>query len=143
MTNHRAGSNWNKVGLLRILRPVFVIIFLVLVGLAVLKLTLTTNPSHLDRVKIQTEATLPDFELTEMKGSKVSISKFKSKLILINFWASWCEACMEEMPSLVELQRSYKKSELQIIGINLDENPENVVPKSIKEYGIEFHIFKD
>ncbi len=88
-------------------------------------------------------AVIPDFELTGIEGKKTKFSDIHAKVVLVNFWATWCEACMVEMPSIVQLRDTYKDKGFEVVGINLDENPEAVLPKAIKELGISFPVFND
>ena len=62
---------------------------------------------------------------------------------MINFWATWCEACMEEMPSLVALREQYAPKGFEILGVNVDENPAQSAPDAVKNMGIKFPIFTD
>jgi peroxiredoxin len=59
----------------------------------------------------------PQFELKDINGRIVRLSNYQGKVVLINFWATWCPPCRAEMPDLVRLQREYRKQGLQIIGI--------------------------
>jgi len=59
----------------------------------------------------------PQFKLTDINGRTVRLSDYRGKVVLINFWATWCQPCRAEMPDLVQLQRDYAKQGLQIIGI--------------------------
>ena len=59
----------------------------------------------------------PQFELRDVNGRTVRLSDYKGKVVLINFWATWCPPCRAEMPDLVRLQREHAKQGLQIIGI--------------------------
>ena len=63
----------------------------------------------------------PDFELNNLNGAVVSASDFDGKILLINFWASWCKPCIEEIPMLSRLQTSYSERGVQIVGIALDD----------------------
>ena len=62
------------------------------------------------------EAT-PQFALKDVNGSTVRLRAYRGKVVLVNFWATWCPPCRAEMPDLVILQREYAKHGLQIIGI--------------------------
>ncbi len=62
-------------------------------------------------------AEAPDFALEDIRGRTVRLSDYRGKVVLINFWASWCAPCLTEMPELVRLQEEYGKKGLQIIGI--------------------------
>ncbi|HEY0729475.1 MAG TPA: TlpA disulfide reductase family protein [Pyrinomonadaceae bacterium] len=63
------------------------------------------------------QARAPQFVLKDIKGRIVRLSDYKGKVVLINFWATWCPPCRAEMPDLVSLQREHGKEGLQIIGI--------------------------
>jgi thiol-disulfide isomerase/thioredoxin len=89
-------------------------------------------------------STLPDFQLTPIGDTKAAkLSSFHSKITLVNFWATWCEACMEEMPSLVALRDAYQSKGFEVVGINLDQNAAAVVPHALKQFKIDFPIFQD
>ena len=59
----------------------------------------------------------PQFKLRDVNGRTVRLSDYKGKVVLVNFWATWCPPCRAEMPDLVRLQRDHGKEGLQIIGI--------------------------
>lgn len=63
------------------------------------------------------ETKAPQFELRDVDGRIIRLSDYKGKVVLINFWATWCPPCRAEMPDLIRLQREHKKQGLQIIGI--------------------------
>ena len=59
----------------------------------------------------------PAFALKDLQGRIVRLSDYKGKVLLINFWATWCAPCLVEMPDLVKLQKEYESQGLQIVGI--------------------------
>ena len=63
----------------------------------------------------------PDFKLDSNKGGSVTPADYAGKTLLINFWATWCSPCRQEMPMLMDLQRQYGPNGLQIVGIALDD----------------------
>lgn len=65
----------------------------------------------------------PDFAVTDMEGRRLALADFKGKVVLVDFWATWCEPCREEIPALVSLQSRYGPQGLQIVGISLDDDP--------------------
>ena len=67
----------------------------------------------------------PDFTLPDLDGNPRSISEWDGKIIVLNFWATWCPPCREELPTFVELQEKYGDQGLQFIGVAVDA-PENV-----------------
>lgn len=74
---------------------------------------------------------------------KVTFNDFKGKVVMVNFWASWCEACMSEMPSIQKLYDTLKGEGLEVIAVNVDENPDRVVPQIVKKLNLSFPIFTD
>ncbi len=68
----------------------------------------------------------PDFSLTGLSGQTLQLSRYRSKVVLLNFWATWCSPCRSEIPRFVDLQRKYDRDGLQIIGISLDDDPKLV-----------------
>ena len=83
--------------------------------------------------------TAPDFKLQDINGKTVSLSDFKGKIVIVDFWATWCPPCKMEIPGFVKLQDKYK-DDLVVIGVSLDQNgPKAVVPFA-KDYKINYHI---
>jgi cytochrome c biogenesis protein CcmG/thiol:disulfide interchange protein DsbE len=74
-------------------------------------------------------AGLPEPELTlkDLDGKDVSLSEYKGKVVLVNFWATWCEPCRVEIPWLIEMQQQYGPKGFVILGIALDEEGKSVV----------------
>ena len=64
----------------------------------------------------------PNFSLTDDKDAKISLSDFKGKVVLVNFWATWCHGCKEEIPWYMEFAGKYKDSGLVVIGISMDDD---------------------
>ena len=82
--------------------------------------------------------------LRETSGKTIDFSKISTPIVLINFWASWCLPCLEEIPSLVELDEKYGSEKLLIIGINTDEEkPFQKIEKKKKQFNIHFPIVPD
>jgi thiol-disulfide isomerase/thioredoxin len=72
-------------------------------------------------------AVAPDFTLKDLDGKDVSLSQFKGKVVLINFWATWCDPCYIEIPWLIEMQEKYAGKGFTILGVALDEEGKSVV----------------
>lgn len=84
----------------------------------------------------------PDFELKDLEGKRVSFKDFKGKVVLLNFWATWCAPCRAEMPSLENLYRSFKGKGLVVIGVSVD-NSDNSVRSFVRQKKITFPILLD
>lgn len=86
----------------------------------------------------------PDFTLDLLGGGKVSLADLRGKVVLVNFWASWCPPCRLEMPAIEKTYRSYKDIGLVVIGLNLTaQDSEKEVADFVKEIGITFPIALD
>lgn len=68
----------------------------------------------------------PDFSVTDLSGQTLQLSRYRGKVVLLNFWATWCAPCRSEIPRFVDLQNRYDREGLQIVGISLDEEPKLV-----------------
>lgn len=66
----------------------------------------------------------PDFEATTLDGAPIRLSALKGKVVLINFWATWCGPCAEEIPELIALQKQFEAKGFTVIGVSSDDAPE-------------------
>jgi thiol-disulfide isomerase/thioredoxin len=80
----------------------------------------------------------PDFKLTALDGKPITLATLQGKVVLLNFWATWCGPCRAEIPDLVALQERYK-GRLQIIGLNVDDE-EADIQKYVEETGINYPV---
>jgi len=71
-------------------------------------------------------ALAPDFSLPELAGQQLNLSSYRGKVVLLDFWATWCDPCRDEIPHFVELQSRYREQGLQIVGVSMDDGPEPV-----------------
>lgn len=78
-------------------------------------------------------AAAPAFNLPSTTGSKINLSDFNGKVVLLDFWATWCPPCRMSTPALVQLNKKYQGKNFAIIGISLDDNKEPVIPFIKKE----------
>jgi cytochrome c biogenesis protein CcmG/thiol:disulfide interchange protein DsbE len=72
------------------------------------------------------DAFAPDFSLPDLNGGHLQLSAYRGKVVLLDFWATWCDPCRDEVPHFSELQDKYRDQGLQIIGISMDDGPEPV-----------------
>jgi len=95
----------------------------------------TTIPgSELDDTKVVGKMAPLNYTLKDMNGADVRLSSFKGKIILLNFWATWCHPCKEEIPDLVALQTQYK-DDIVVLGFSIDDKPEE-----LKEYAAKYQM---
>ena len=84
--------------------------------------------------------TAPEFSLKDLKGKRVRLGDYKGKIVLVNFWATWCVPCRAEMPELVRWQREYKAQGLQIIGITFEPYSAAEVRETTRKLKINYPI---
>jgi len=89
----------------------------------------------------QAAVKVPDFALPAVQDQKVvDISKLRGKAVLINFWATWCGPCVQEIPSLISLQKEFGPQGLEVIGVSMDQGGEGAVQKVIAKTGINYPV---
>lgn len=77
----------------------------------------------------------PDFTLTGIDGKKLSLSDYHGKVVLLDFWATWCTPCRAEIPQFVEMQNRYASQGFQVVGISMDDDA-----KPVKEFYQQFKM---
>ena len=82
----------------------------------------------------------PDFNLADASGKDVKLADLKGKLVLVNFWATWCEGCQVEIPWFVEFQKKYASQGLVVVGISMDDDGWKSVKPWIKEKKVNYSI---
>lgn len=81
-----------------------------------------------------------DFKLTTADGKVVELSKLQGKVVLVNFWATWCGPCRREIPDFIEVYQEYKSKGFEIVGIALDEEGFDLVTPFAKKYKIPYPV---
>ena len=87
-------------------------------SLVFLAVALRPRPEAPERASLAGPA--PDFRLAELGGRVVSLSEYRGRVVLLNFWATWCESCTEEMPLLETLHRRYRERGLAVLAPSID-----------------------
>lgn len=82
----------------------------------------------------------PDFTLISLDGTKVKLSDFRGKAVLLNFWATWCPPCKVEMPWFEDLQKQYAKDGLVVLGVAMDDSEPAAIAKFASEVGVNYPV---
>ena len=82
----------------------------------------------------------PAWSLPDLAGEPVSSAQFKGKVVVVDFWATWCGPCVEEIPGYIALQAKYGKDGLVIIGISLDRRGPEAVRKFVAKHGMNYTV---
>lgn len=87
-------------------------------------------------------AQAPDFTLRNLAGESVRLGDLRGRVVLVNFWATWCESCRLEMPMFEEAYERYGSPSLEVVAVDFDEPLEDV-KAFLDELGLSFHILLD
>ena len=85
----------------------------------------------------------PEFSLTSPVGTPVNLRQFRGKVVLLNFWATWCLPCVREMPSMEALYQKFKEKDFVVLAVSLDEKGAAVVKPFLEKYKLTFSIALD
>ncbi len=96
--------------------------------------------SPLHAASVQGKA--PNFTLKSNSGKNVKLSELRGQVVLLNFWASWCGPCRQEMPLLEKMQRRYSSLGFTILGVNVEEDPRKA-KTLLKDISVSFPILFD
>jgi cytochrome c biogenesis protein CcmG, thiol:disulfide interchange protein DsbE len=93
---------------------------------------------------VEVGSTAPAFVATDLQsGHKVSLADFKGQVVLLNVWATWCEPCKVEMPSMEQLEKDLGPAGLKIVAVSVDEGGPAVVKQFAQDLGLTFQILHD
>jgi thiol-disulfide isomerase/thioredoxin len=82
-----------------------------------------------------------DFTMKDVEGKDVSLQSYKGKVIVLDFWATWCGPCKVEIPHFIEFQEKYGSAGLQIVGISVDDPVDKLTPY-VKEMGMNYPVLQ-
>lgn len=99
--------------------------------------TVISMASLFGKAQIKIGASVPEIALLNVKDSMVTLSSFKGKVVLIDFWASWCGPCRQANPSVVRLYKKYKDKGFEVFGVSVDESKAAWI-KAIKQDKIKY-----
>jgi thiol-disulfide isomerase/thioredoxin len=111
-----------------------------LAGFIAIGLIFSETVSALAKEASPPRTAAPEWELTDLNGKLVKFSDFRGKVLILDFWATWCLPCRVEIPHFVELQKQYGAKGLAVIGVSLDEQGPDVVKKFVKQFEVNYPI---
>ncbi len=120
------------------MRSLIVIVLIAVVGIV---LYIATNLPSSTSVAAGDPA--PDFQLEDLDGNKVSLAGLRGKVVLVNFWATWCPPCIEEMPSMERLHEAMAGDDFVLLALNTEKKGRTVVPEFLKKTPYSFPILFD
>lgn len=87
----------------------------------------------------------PEFTLSNLDGETVSLSDYKGKIVILNFWATWCPPCREETPHMQSFYEKNKENGIEILAVNLTniDDGQQAIEKFVQDYGLTFPILLD
>jgi thiol-disulfide isomerase/thioredoxin len=89
---------------------------------------------------IQSSSQAPDFELPTSDGKTLKLSSLKGKVVIIDFWATWCPPCRKGIPDLIDLKKKYGSKGFEIVGVSVDTQTKDEVVPFIKNNGINYPV---
>ena len=86
--------------------------------------------------------TTPDFQLMDLEGRRIQLSAYRGKIVVLNFWATWCAPCVEEMPSLNRFQETFAPQGVVVLAVSVDED-QQALRKFAADYQLKMVIARD
>jgi thiol-disulfide isomerase/thioredoxin len=99
----------------------------------------TDSQASADAGPVKAAKAAPDFDLENIAGGTTKAEEFRGKVSVIDFWATWCQPCIVEIPKFNELHDSYLGKDVQVLAVTIESPHEDIAPK-VKETGIKYPV---
>ena len=99
-------------------------------------------PAHAATTEPWRGGATPPLVLKDLDGREVRLDAYRGRIVIVNFWATWCAPCVEEMPSLMRLRERFAAQGLEVIGVNYQENAQRIRP-FLARHGLDFPVVRD
>ena len=123
------------------MKRTYILLLLITLGLALCSCSKKDNqPTGESTVEVGGAA--PDFMLKDISGKDTTLSSYKGKVVLLEFWATWCPPCKESIPEMVELHKKYRDRGFTVLGISIDADSDVAakVARFSSSYGITYPV---
>ena len=100
------------------------------------------NPNQVNR-RPKGSVLAPDFSLSDLNGNIVQLSDYKGKVVMLNFWGTWCGPCRKEIPDFISLINKYQNKGLEILGVTLTSGPPSRIKQFADRMGINYTLLTD
>jgi peroxiredoxin len=118
------------------MRKIVLVLVAILLAFAMYKASRQTpRPARLIIRSSSVGSPAPDFALQDLNGQPLNLASYRGKVLLLDFWATWCGPCRDETPHFVQLQDKYRQQGLQVVGISMDDGP-----KPVREFYQQFKM---
>jgi peroxiredoxin len=124
---------------------VLLLVVIPLIGYGCLSKTSSATPSNSGQsTQSESKTTAPNFSWKDNSGSLINLSDLKGKVVLLDFWATWCGPCRETIPHVEAIYEKYLAKGVEVLGINLDDTSKlDSVKQFIKDNGMKYQVIND
>jgi peroxiredoxin len=113
------------------------------VGALAITYTFAPTSGQLDLIPVEQRVAATDFKLIDSDGKEVQLSQYKDKVVLLNFWATWCGPCEVEIPWFKEFEQTYKDRGFAVLGVSSDEEGWAAVRPYMKALSMNYRVLLD